>query len=263
MKKRPYTLLLAACCLAITQFASADNAAEKGRKIFEENKGAVVTVLLVINTKFSAPGRASQEFEAKAEATGTVINADGLTVVSLSKVDPSALYDLMQPDAGGTNYETEVRDAKILMEDNTEIDASVILRDRELDMAFVRPKKKEETDFKYIDFTNSGEPELLDEVITINRLGQVSRRAHAASVERIDAIVRKPRTFFIPGNNPTNTEMGSPAFTLDGKVVGVLLIRAIKSSGGTAGNPSQNVTQMFLPAEDVLEAATQAPAFEE
>ena len=215
MSKSRFTLLWAACCLVMVQNANADNAAEQGRKIFEKNKSAIVTVLLVINTKFSAPGRASQEFESKAEATGTVINADGLTVVSLSKVDPSALYELMQPDSGGTNYETEVRDAKILLEDNTEIDASVILRDRELDMAFVRPKERQETEFKYIDFTNSGEPELLDEVITINRLGRVARRAHAASVERIDAIVRKPRTFFIPGNDPTNTEMGSPAFTLD------------------------------------------------
>lgn len=263
MTKRPYTLLMTACCLVLAQFANADNAAEQGRKIFEENKNAVVTILLVVNTKVSAPGRPSQEFESKSEATGTVINEDGLTVVSLSKVDPSALFDLMSPDSGGMNYETEVRDTKILLADDTEIDAKVILRDRELDMAFIRPTEKPETKFDYIDFTNSGEPQLLDEVITINRLGQVARRAHAVSVERIDAIVRKPRTFFIPGNDPTNTEMGSPAFTLDGKVVGVLLMRAIKSSGGTAGNPSQNVTQMFLPVEDVLEAAAQAPAFEE
>lgn len=263
MRMRRHMLLWAASCWLMVQHAQADTAAEKGRNIFETNKSAVVTVLLVINTKVSSPGRPSQEFESKAEATGTVINADGLTVVSLSKVDPSALFDIMQPDSGGMNYETEVRDAKILMEDNSEIDASVILRDRDLDMAFVRPKAKPETAFEYIDFSDSGEPALLDQVITINRLGQVARRAHAASVERIDAIVKRPRTFYIPGNDPTNTEMGSPAFTLDGKVVGVLLVRAIKSSGGTSGNASQNVIQMFLPAEDVLEAAEQAPAFEE
>ena len=149
------------------------------------------------------------------------------------------------------------------MEDGREIEAKVILRDRELDMAFIRPIKKPETKFDYVDFTDAGEPELLDEVITINRLGKVARRAHSASVERIDTIVRKPRTFYIPGNDPTTTAMGSPAFTLDGKVVGVLLYRAIKSSGGSSGDPSDTVTHMFLPAADILEAAEQAPPFEE
>ncbi|MFP6598297.1 MAG: hypothetical protein VCC01_12630, partial [Candidatus Hydrogenedentota bacterium] len=133
------------------------------------------------------------------------------------------------------------------------------LRDRELDMAFIRPLKKAEAAFSHVNLEDQGTPLQLDQVISVNMLGKVAQRAHSISVERIDAIVVKPRTFYIPGNDPSNTGLGSPAFTLDGKFIGVFFIRAIKATGGGG---QDNVAVILLPAIDIQDAADQAPPFE-
>ena len=38
--------------------------------------------------------------------------------------------------------ETEVNDIKILLEDGAEVPAEIVLRDKDLDLAFIRPKAK-------------------------------------------------------------------------------------------------------------------------
>ena len=257
-------------CMVFALPGAADEVAVKGRQILEANRPAVVTVLMVLKQKVSFPGSPSRDSESKVEATGTVISPEGLTVVSLSITDPTSLMEKMMAgtaQAGRLKMETELRDAKIMLEDGTEIPAEIILRDKDLDMAFVRPLEKQDTPFAYIDISDPGEPDYLDQVISLNRMGKVAGRAYSASVERIDAIVRKPRTFYIPGNDPTNTGLGSPVFTLDGDFIGVFLIRAIKStgggrSGGMFGGSSGNIMTVILPAVDIADAAAQAPPFE-
>ncbi len=256
-------------CAVFAPVVAADEVAVKGRKILEANKAAVVTILLVLKQKVSFPGRPSQDSESKVEATGTVISPEGLTVVSLSLTDPTSLLEKMMAgtaQAGQLKMETELRDAKIMLGDGTEIPAEIILRDKDLDMAFVRPLEKQDAPFAYIDISEPGEPDYLDQVISLNRMGKVAGRAYSASVERIDAIVRKPRTFYIPGRDATSTGLGSPAFTIDGDFIGVFLIRAIKSTGGGSrgmfGGSSDNIATVILPAIDIADAAEQAPPFE-
>jgi hypothetical protein len=247
----------------------ADDVAEKGRAILEQNRDAVITIELVLKRTISFPGSPSQEMEQKSESTGTVISVDGLTVVSLSEVDPSVMMDAMMsgnPQMNGLEMDTQVQDAKMLLSDGTEIPAEVILRDKDLDMAFIRPIEKAEKSFTHVNISDPGTPLQLDQVISINKLGKVVRRAHAVSVERIDAIVTKPRTFFVPGKDPTNSGLGAPAFTLDGKFIGVFFIRAIKAIGGGGmggmfGGQQDNVAIILLPAIDIQEAAEQAPPF--
>jgi hypothetical protein len=267
-KRRRAALVVALCMMGVAPWAVSDEVSEKGPAILEKNKDAVVTVMLVLNQKMSMPGRGSQNNESQSEATGTVINADGLTLISLSTVDSSAIMDAMMagaPGMSGMTMETDVISAKILLSDDTEVPAEVVLRDKDLDFAFVRPIEKPTSPFTFVDMTDTAEPGILDQVISLNRMGRVARRVHSASVERIDAVVRRPRTFFIPGKDPTNTNMGSPAFTLDGQPIGVFLIRVIKSTGG--GSPfsgaQDNLTTVLVPGADILDAASQAPPFKE
>lgn len=259
-------VLAVSCCLAAA--AVADDAASRGREILGKNRGAVVTVQLVIKQQTSYQGGSSQAGESKTEATGTVIDPTGLVVMSLSESDPMSIFEAMMDEMpGGFKMETEVRDVKILLEDGTEVPAEIVLRDRDLDMAFVRPKEKPESDFACVDLEKTGEPEILDQVIALNRLGKVAGRVYSASVERVDAIVHKPRTFYVPGSDPTNTGLGSPVFTLEGDFIGVLLLRTIKNIGGASGmmfgGMEDNVIAVILPAEDVISAAEQVPPFEE
>jgi hypothetical protein len=230
----------------------ADPLSEKGREILKKNQHAVVTVQVVVKSTGSG-GRSS---ESKQDLTGTIVDPSGLTVLALSACDPAEMYRRLSPDS---KIEIEVSDIKILLDDATELSSEIVLRDRDLDLAFIRPKTKPANPLTAVDLSKSGPADVLDEVITLNRLNKAASRAYAASVERISAVIQKPRTFYIPGSDMTSTTLGCPAFLPDGKLLGVFVMRAVGSGAGGSANYRQNLTSIILPAEDIFKAAKQAP----
>jgi S1-C subfamily serine protease len=250
-------LCLLVVLLGFSLAGRADQLADQGRDVFKKHQRAVVTVQVV--QKISSGGT-SESRETKQDITGTVMDPSGLTVLALSAADVGEMYKRMYPTA---KLETEVSDLKILLEDGVEIPAEIVLRDKDLDLAFIRPKSKPASAMAAVDFGMAAKVDVLDQVITLNRLGRAAGRAYSASVERISAVVQKPRTFYIPDSAMTGTALGSPAFALDGHIVGVLVMRSI-SSGGTGGTSMNNfrpdnMTSIILPAEDIVKAAKQAP----
>lgn len=236
---------------SLTPRVHADDVADKGRAILAKNQHAVVTVAIVLKVTYSNAGQSSAPQESRQELTGTVIDPSGLTVLALSACDPSDMYQRMDPRY---KIETEVSDIKIMLADGTELAAEIVLRDKDLDLAFIRPKTKPAGPMAAVDLTKSAPVQVLDEVVALNRLNSAASRAYSASVERIAAVVQKPRTFYIPDSTMSATTMGSPAFLMNGDVLGVFVMRAVSSSGGRA-----NLTAIILPADDVLKGARQAP----
>jgi S1-C subfamily serine protease len=234
----------------------ADDIADKGLAIFDKNQHAVVTVQIVVKVSYSASGRTSPPQEAKEEATGTVIDPSGLTVLSLSACDPAELSGRLSADY---KIETEINDVKILLDDSTELPAEIVLRDKDLDLAFVRPKAKPSSPMPAVDLSKSSPAGMLEQLVTLNRLSSAASRAHSVSLERISAVIRKPRTIYIPDSMMTSTTLGSPAFSLNGNLVGLFVMRAVGSGGGGGRNIRENLTTIILPAEDILKAAKQAP----
>ena len=219
---------------------------------------------MVITMQMSMAGMGTRNEELKTEVTGTVLDATGLTVVALSSFDQSAIME----NFGGMGDDEEfkmtavVGSAKIALDDGTEVSAKVVLRDKDLDLAFLRPEAKQEKPFAFVDLAQSAAPQILDEVIMLNRLGKVANRAYSASVHRIEAVVEKPRLVYIPGSTESSAGLGSPAFTLDGKAVGLCFLRSVKSTDGGMGmfgGGDENVTAVLLPAADIIEQAKQAP----
>ena len=47
---------------------------------------------------------------------------------------------------------------KILLDDGTEVPAEIVLRDKDLDLAFIRPKAKPASPMTSVDLTKSGPP---------------------------------------------------------------------------------------------------------
>jgi S1-C subfamily serine protease len=244
-----FPLLLLACLVLA---ARADEFAEKGRIVFQKNHAAVVTVEVV---QKAPAGRSGAPRESKVDLTGTIIDPSGLTVLALSSVDPSELYRRLSEES---KLEIEVSEVKMLLQDGTEVPADIVRRDKDLDLAFVRPKTKPASPMAAVDLSKSGTAQVLDQVISLNRLKQASGRAYSASEERIAAVVQKPRTFYIPDSSLTETESGSPAFTLDGGVLGLFVMRAVNAAG--AGNIRDCYTAIILPAGDIIEDAKQVPA---
>jgi S1-C subfamily serine protease len=256
-QSNPILLALVLGLAGVATPGRADELAAKGREIFDKNHHAVVTVQVVLKVSYSGAAKTS---ETRQEITGTVLDPSGLTVLALSAADPSEMYQRMMAEQSSQyKLETEVSDVKILLDDGTELPAEIVLRDKDLDLAFIRPKSKPASPMAAVDFGKSAPAQLLDEVITLNRLNSAAGRAYAASVERISAVIQKPRTFYIPDSTMTSTTLGSPAFALDGKVVGLLVMRAVNAKGGASRNVRENMTSIILPAEDILKGAKQAP----
>jgi hypothetical protein len=245
--------------IGLAQTARADEISDKGREVFKKQQKAVVTVQVVQKVTYSSGGRSGEAQEAKQDLTGTVVDPGGLTVVALSATDPTEMYRRMYGDR--YKAELEVSDVKILLDDGAEIASEIVLRDKDLDLAFIRPKSKVASPMSAVDLSKASPAQVLDSVITLNRLGRAASRAYSASLERISAVVQKPRTFYIPDSTMTATGLGSPAFAMDGNIVGIMVMRTINSGGGASFNNFRpdSSTSIILPAEDVLKAARQAP----
>jgi hypothetical protein len=263
------TLLLPVLLAAPAYSGRADELADKAKAIFKASHQSVVTVQLVIKSQISMPGMGGQSNETRQDATATIIDPSGLCVLSLSATDPGGMVREilagMADEESSLKMDTELSGVRMLLDDGTEVPAEVVLRDRDLDLAFIRPKAKLATPLAAIDLSHSAKAEIFDQVIALNRLGTVAGRAYAGSVERISAVVERPRLFYVPETSMTRTELGAPAFTLDGKVLGVFVMRSLKSKGGGGAlgmlsNPQDAFTAIIIPAQDVLKAAKQAPA---
>lgn len=254
-------------CAAVLGLSAAtgrgDEIAEQGRRVFDQHRLSVVTVELVVKSKLSITGMGGQTNESRQEVTGTVIDSSGLTVLSLAAIDPGEMMqNVMSQDQSRFKVETELNDVKILLEDGSEVPAEVVLRDKDRDLALVQPKARLTKSLQALDLSNSAKVNVLDQVIALNRLGTATGRAYAASVERIAAVVEHPALFYVPETSFTTTTLGAPAFTAEGKVVGLFVMRALKGQGGGRGASrpgSQNVAGIILPADSILQAVRQLP----
>jgi len=256
-------LMISLLALAVTGGAVADDSALAGRKILAKNQDAVVTVRLVVSYNVSYGGR-DQQSESKTEAVGTVIDPGGLTVISLTTIDPSAMMKTRQrATPQELKVETEVKDVKIVLADDTELPAEIVLRDKDLDLAYLRPTEKPAKPLSALDLARSGQPQVLDEVVCLNRLGKIANRVVTVSLERVDALVTKPRPFYVlsPGGS---SGIGSPVFALTGAPLGIVLIRN-GSTGGEAnaaslfsGSGGAGYMPVIVPGADILDDAKQA-----
>ncbi|HOJ34698.1 MAG TPA: hypothetical protein PKY35_05370 [Candidatus Hydrogenedentes bacterium] len=257
MSKRMLVLCVGWIVLGIVAtwaVAGADEAAEKGRAILEAHRAATVTIRSVLSLSM---GGQQQEFPT--EANGTVVDPTGLTVLSLSAVDPSARLGMLRGN-DMPEMTSKVSDMKIILMDGSEVPAEIVLRDKDLDLAFVRPVEKPATPMPFVSLDDPGTPQMLDELVVLGQLGKVARRTHTATLVRVEAIVDKPRLFYIPGEDRGRTILCSPAFTLDGKFVGIGVLRMIAGEGRGMGD---DTIVIIVPAADIKEAATQAPPFGE
>lgn len=246
------SIILASAIFFSTAFLRADEITDKGRDVFAQHQHAVVSVQLV--QKYPAmQGRNSQEV--KRDFSGTVISPDGLIVMSLYNCDPG---EISRKLVETSKLEIEITDIKILLDDGTELPAEIVLRDKDLDLAFIRTKTKPATPLASVDLTQTASVDVLDNVIVLNRLKQGAGRAYAAYTERVCAVLHKPRTLYIPETGMTEYWLGSPAYALNGKIVGIFVMRAVNA--GSGGNYQDCITSIILPAGDVAKAAAQAPS---
>jgi Trypsin-like peptidase domain len=257
--------LLALVAASGPVLAQDDRAA--GREIVKKWQNAIVTVRVVLKMRVSVGGREMQSMDESVETVGTVIDPSGLTVLSLGALNPGAMMNKMIGGSGSgqerMEFGSEPSDVKLRLSDGKELPARIVLRDEDLDLAFLRPTTKPEKPLVAINLADEGKPTLLDSVVVLTRLGRVGGWAPAASLQTIGAIIEKPRTFYVIETGGTGG-MGTPAFTPSGKVVGLLTMRSIQSGRSgmfslMSGSEGLGLLPVILPAADVRDIAQQAP----
>lgn len=252
-------VLAAALVLGLVAPAPADEMAVAGRQLAAKWKNSVVTVHLVLKITEKWEGESSEE-EVKIEATGTVIDPSGLVVAALSATIPTeARNQASGEDTDSTT--TEVKETKIITADGRDVPATVVLRDRELDLVFIKPTAKPDKPYDAVDLTKAAKVELMDEMVCLYRLGTVASRSLAACCDRAQAVIEKPRTFYAPGLPMMGASLGAPVFAMNGGPLGVLLLRTLpggSDSHQVSGIGANGMMYIVLPAADILEAAKQA-----
>ena len=158
-------------------------------------------VRVVLKMRVSVGGREMQSMDESVETVGTVIDPSGLTVLSLGALNPGAMMNKMI-GGGGSGQErmefgSEPSDVKLRLSDGKELPARIVLRDEDLDLAFLRPTTKPDKPLVAINLADEGNPSMLDPVVVLTRLGRVGGWTPAASLQTIGAIIEKPRTFYV------------------------------------------------------------------
>ena len=235
------------------------------RDLVKKWQDAIVNVRVVVKMRMSMGGREMQSSDDTIEVVGTVIDPGGLTVVSLSSINPGAMMTKLMASASGNGQGVEIvsepTDLKIRLADGREIPSTIALRDEDLNLAFIRPITAPAKPFVAINLADAAQPVMLDQVVVFGRLGRVGGWAPSAALRDIGGIVVKPRTFFVLAGETAG--IGTPAFLTNGKIVGILTVRQIANDRPSAfatmsGTEGLGLLSVILPAEDVLEIAKQA-----
>lgn len=249
------SLLAVSLCLpSLRAVPEADAAA--GRELVKRYADAVVSVELVVTIKVKVGGTERPPQEQRIEVNGSVINSSGLTVTSLAEVDPQTAFDAIRAQAGGRGPElvgAEFKEVKLRLADGREVPARFVLKDADLDLAFMAPDVPADApkpEFRsYLKLDEAAEGVLLGNYFYVARERKVLQRVPVIRASEVAAIVEKPRRFYLM----TAQAMGTPTFDLKGRLLGLSVQNF--ANGRSTG-------LVVLPAADIAEIAKQAAAIQ-
>jgi hypothetical protein len=258
--RTPRTLaIVAGLALAVSPATRADDARTRdaARAVLARGAAALVTVRLTVKSRMVFEGREASGPESTLEVQGTVISPDGLTVVSDFTTNPGSVFQR----AGGMQVESETSDVKLLLQDGREVPARFVLRDADLDLAFLAPVEP----IARLPFVKLGAgpvPAPLDELVVLGQLGPSLGREVAVTVVRVRAVVKRPRTFVVPSFLDGLMGLGGPVFDDRGRPVGLLVLRRGPRASDAEGfrDTFDTLQAVVLTGADVQDLTAQAVA---
>ncbi len=245
-------LLPVACCLLpvacfllpVACYGEEPDTRKAAKDALAKYQDALVTVKFILKMG---------SIETRREVEGTMVTAGGLTVVSDFMTNPDVV------GGGDSDAKTETTDVKLILKDGRELAAKFVLRDRDLDVAFVQPKDKD-LKLTHVPLAKTPVPEVLDDLIFLHRLGRGLNREPSVALGRVEAVVKKPQTFVVPDLVNGLQNIGCPAFDGTGRCVGIVVMRR-PSPGARQPQGLQDLLDLLkpviLPAEDLEQTAGQ------
>ena len=244
--------------------AKAQIAPDAARAMLTKVDPAVVSVKITAQMSYAMEGRQGEKEEQEQETTGIVVAPSGRAAGCVAARDPTAAFQTLMSamgdaDGGKFNMQTDITDLKLHFSDGREVPGEIAIRDKDLDLAFIKPKTPLTAPAAAVDFSAAAEAKVLDPVLLVFRLGKSANWTIMGRLEGINGILAKPRTMFLlnsyTGNTMGDSEAGALALGVDGKVLGMCVMRTVAGTGKASGD----MYQVVMPAKDVLSVAKQAP----
>ena len=225
----------------------------KCRKLLEQYKGALVVVTAKGMLKAKTSGEPLPDRDQQRRTLGVTVGDDGLVVVSNSAIDASVGLAGQQAQMNEKvvtiqSASTEFTEVEISYGDTTLLHGKVVRQDVEADVAFIMPDSAEATalnkKFEKIDLSQfAATAETADQVFGLSRSSAVYGYMPTLVIGRITGVFKGERTFFV---TDAGTAQGVPVFTIDGKPVGVTVIRIIEGQpSGVLGTLSAASIQVM------------------
>ncbi len=213
---------------------------------------AVIGIEMVVTVKVKVGDRERPAQERRVEVNGTVLTPDGLTVTSLAQVDPASEIEAAQMAQPGRQLEllgADFKEVKLRRANGTEVPAKFVLKDADLDLAFIAPEAADGAGevFAHVDLEAQTEAAILDQFYSVTRAPKALQRVPIITETTVTGIVERPRRIYLM----RDVSLGSPVFNGAGKLLGLTLQHF---AGG------RRVGIVVLPAGDIAEVAKQAQA---
>lgn len=213
-------------------------------KVVADSGPALVTIKYVMAIE---AGGQSQEREA--EAVGVMIDNNGL--VLCAGVDMGAF-----PGGPRAGLSVTPKKIRVLIGDDTEgVEATLVSRDSEVDLAWVRIDKPADKGYAHLDFAKSAQVAQGERVVLLTRLDKFFDRVIGVADIKVGAIAKKPRTLMVPAD-PIRT-YGRPVFNESGAVVGYTVVQAPSQEEAADENNFRGAI-CVLPASEVASATERA-----
>ena len=260
----PLCVLLLAC--STTAFAQSPEERAAARELVTKRGDAVVTLIGTLKTRMMLGGKEMPASEETLETNATVLDASGLTVVSLTALEPGNLLEGIMSqgmESAGVSgmkidTKTEATELRLRLADGKEVPVKVVLRDEDLDLAFLKPVDPLPAPVAFIDGP-TGKPAPLDLLVGLTRLGPMANWKVGATFSHVVAVIDKPRTAYLGGAG-----LGGAVFDGAGRFVGISVVSKRRGGGSMSlssmmsGNmEAMGFMPIVLPADEVREIAKQ------
>lgn len=264
------TRALVLACLAVTMgltaaTSRAADAVDYGA-FMKDKHSVLVTVKFVLKIKMGGRMGGMGDQESENEITAIAIDSKGLVLCSNTKLSGMmAMFGRMM----GGEMSAIPTDIKVLVGDDTEgIDAELVARDTELDLAWIQVTDPGDKTFEFLDFSKSAEAAVGQRVLVVRKMDKYFGRTPVVVEGRIGGVTQKPRKLYVP-TGELMSSLGLPVYLPNGTVIGIPITQTPDEEGADA-NPMAMLGRMsgmqemmgglILPAAEVVNATKRALA---
>ncbi len=220
-------LVIAATICFLSSVAPAETDTYKA--LLDRRAPVLVTVKFVLKVSGGGMmgGMGDDEFES--EVTGVMIDSKGLVLCSDTQLGSIVKMLTRIVPMLGAVITTTPTDIKVLIGDDPEgMEAKLIARDSELDLAWIEIIDPGDATFAFVDFSKGVEPRIGDRLVCVRRMSKYFARSAVIAEGRLGGRTSKPRDLFLTMGD-LRAGLGLPVYTASGRVVGITVTQLLEA----------------------------------